>query len=446
MGKVNSAAIAALKALFETGDTLLQSSFEEIMDAIAEAAQDHEHVSSGGSGSGTGDASFVVNLQSGVAGAKPGTPTVGDIYLETDTDKLYVCYTAESWTEIASGGGDVIAKYYMHDQHWQRKSGDNAVIQSPNTIQLDIGGTSYYLGSQIELDIDTAGDWDTTDPTDYTVAATRAGKDFYIYAVQPESGAVPEFVLSANSTVPSGYTADNSRKMGGFHCLCVAAGTISGHDLTGYLQGDILPASVWDLFYRPRCSPEGMVFSEDIGIWVDIYLQSGTEASTASANGATITNTRTWLDHVDDFAAVKKQLLSDVEFQIIAAGSNEETNIAGSADPETTGGHSDTAGRRMISNIGCEDCAGAMQQWLKTPSARLNDGTTDGYYDLPGSKGSFFTYGTNKFGNTQLLAGGNWANGAYCGSRARYAKYSRWYTGASIGGRGRAEPRASRFY
>jgi len=60
MAKVNSAAIAALKALFETGDTLLQSSFEEIMDAIAEAAQDHTHDASGGSGSGTGDASSVV--------------------------------------------------------------------------------------------------------------------------------------------------------------------------------------------------------------------------------------------------------------------------------------------------------------------------------------------------------------------------------------------------
>lgn len=100
MAKVDSAAIAVLKALFETGDTLLQGSFEEIMDAIAEAAEAHGHVSTGGDASGTGDASFVVNLQSGVAGAKPGTPAVGDVYIETDTSKVYVCNTAESWTEI----------------------------------------------------------------------------------------------------------------------------------------------------------------------------------------------------------------------------------------------------------------------------------------------------------------------------------------------------------
>ena len=340
----------------------------------------------------------------------------------------------------------MIPKYYMHDQRWQRKAADNSVIQSPNQVQLDIGGKTCYLSGQIELDVNIAGDWDTTIPTDYTVAANRAGLDFYIYAVQPGIGNTPSFLLSANSTVPGGYTADNSRKMGGFHCLCVAVGTIGGHALTDYAQGDVLPASVWDLFYRPRCSPEGMIWSEDAGIWVDIYLQSGTGASTASANGATITDTRTWMDHVDDFAAVQKQLLSDVEFQIIAAGSNEETNISGSADPVATDGHSDTAGQRMISNIGCEDCAGAMWQWLKTSSARLDDGTAVGWYNLPGAKGSFYTYGTNSYGNTQLRAGGHWAGGADCGSRARAANYYRWYADSSIGGRGRAEPRASRFY
>lgn len=340
----------------------------------------------------------------------------------------------------------VISKYYMHDQRWQRKSGDNSVIQSPNEIRLDIGGNSYYLDSQIELDVDVAGDWDTTTPTDYTVAASRAGTDFYVYAVQPGSGITPSFVLSANSTVPDGYTADNSRKMGGFHCLCVAVGTIGGHTLTGYAQGDILPASVWDLFFRPISSPEGMVYSEEANIWVDIYLQSGTGASTGSAYGATIIDTRTWLDHVDDFAAVKKKLLSDVEFQIVAAGSNEETNISGSADPGTTGGHSDTAGRRMISNIGCEDCCGAMWQWLQTPSARLDDGTAAGWYNLPGSKGSFYTYGTNQYGNTQLRAGAYWDDGASSGSRARSAGGMRWNANSAVGGRGRAEPRASRFY
>jgi hypothetical protein len=70
-----------------------------------------------------------------------------------------------------------------------------------------------------ELDLNTAANWDTVTPTDYTVAVTRAGKDFYIYACIPTSGNVPVIKLSANSTYPSGYTANNSRKIGGFHCL-----------------------------------------------------------------------------------------------------------------------------------------------------------------------------------------------------------------------------------
>jgi len=41
----------------------------------------------------------------------------------------------------------------------------------------------------------------------------------------------------------------------------------------------------------------------------------------------------------------------------------------------------------------------------------------------------------------QVLAGGGWVNGAYCGSRCRNAIDSRWDTIALIGARGCAEPR-----
>jgi len=107
-------------------------------------------------------------------------------------------------------------------------------------------------------------------------------------------------------------------------------------------------------------------------IWVMIYLASGTGSSTLSVNGATISDTRDWMSFADDFAAIGCRPMEDDEFQAIAAGSNEETTIAGSADPVTTGGHLDTASRRMISNIGCEDCCGALYQWLRTQSFQCN--------------------------------------------------------------------------
>lgn len=246
-------------------------------------------------------------------------------------------------------------------------------LLSPNRLTVNINNSGYALLSQIAVDLSVAANWDSV-VTDYRVAANRAGKDFYIYACQ-QAGSVPKILLSANSTVPTGYTADNSRKIGGFHCLCVAAGTISGHTLTGFLAGDILPASVWDLKHRPDCDPAGMVWSGEAGIWVDIYLASGTGANTASVNGGTISDGRDWNDFVDDGMAVKKRLLRDTEFQQIAAGSNERTNIAGSADPVTTTGHVDTAARRMISKIGCEDCCGVMWQWLDENGYRYDLGT-----------------------------------------------------------------------
>ncbi len=340
----------------------------------------------------------------------------------------------------------LIAKHYDHDQGWQQKSGDNSVIQSPNEMLLRIGSGSYRLTAQIELDVDTAGDWDTTAGTNYSTAANRAGLDFYVYAVQPVSGSVPEFKLSVNSTVPSGYTADNSRKVSGFHCLCVAVGTIAGHTLTGYLQGDILPTTVWDLFHRPNTDSGGMWWCEGDSAWWSIYnLSDDGAGGVQSVYNATILDTISWLDLCDRLAKVKMHMPGDADFAIAAEGSNEETNIAGSADPVTAGGHSDTAGRRMISNGGAEGMCGAMWQWLSTPSARLDDGTAAGWYDLPGAKGSLYTYGTNKYANTQLRAGGHWTTGAHCGSRSRLAGGSRWPAAADVGARGRSEPRAHRF-
>jgi len=319
-----------------------------------------------------------------------------------------------------------------------------------------ITGSAQLLENRIYVTFAATTGHTVGDYWDETATPGRAGKSFYVYACQPSSGTVPDFVLSANSTIPSGYTADNSRKIGGFHCECADVGTIASHPLTDFVAGDILPASIWDLKHKPReASPEGMVYSEKVQEWVDIYLASGTGSSMESVYNGTISDTRNWLDFTDDGAAVKKRMLRDREFQVIAAGSNEETNINGSADTVTTGGHSDTAGRRMVSDIGCEDCCGVMWQWLDEPLYRLegNHSHTEnqeasytqsvqtaqtdiaawGWYNLPGSKGSLYRQGSN--GDVKLLAGAYWADGSNAGSRARTAGNARWAAGVAIGGR-----------
>ena len=141
------------------------------------------------------------------------------------------------WKQWSTSLSTLYPSLYQRDQKWTLKTpystaANRYTILTPNKLSVDINGTVYFLTAQAEIDLSSAANWDTTSPTNYTTAANRAGKDFYIYACVPVSGSSPKIVLSANSTTPSGYTSSNSRKIGGFHGLCVAVGTISGHTLT----------------------------------------------------------------------------------------------------------------------------------------------------------------------------------------------------------------------
>ena len=103
MSKVDSARTAGLKAGFELGDTLSEQKFADLIDAIQEAAEEHEHVSGGGAGSGTGNAASVVNLQHGPPASLPGTPNAGDLYIDTQLNRLFVAFTAGFWTQVLTG-------------------------------------------------------------------------------------------------------------------------------------------------------------------------------------------------------------------------------------------------------------------------------------------------------------------------------------------------------
>lgn len=378
-----------------------------------------------------------------VSGSRGAIGETGATGPEGANDKVKNVSADASAGYLAEKLAALYPSLYQRDQKWALKTAystaaNRYTILTPNKLSVDINGTVYFLTAQAEIALSLEANWDTIAGTDYRTAANRAGKDFYIYACVPVSGSAPKIVLSVNSTTPSGYSGTTSRKIGGFHGLCVAVGTISGHTLTDFVAGDVLPASIWDLNHRPVSAPEGMVYSEGINKWVDIYLASGTGASTASVYAATITDTRDWNDFTDDGGAVKKKMLTDPEFQVIATGSNEATSIYGSGDPGTTGGHIDTASRRMISNIGVEDACGALWQWLDEHATMWEDAVTAGWYDLPGDKGQL--YRVAKTNDVQLIAGGNWVHGVLCGSRSRVTNNSRWTATSDLGCRFCAEP------
>lgn len=375
----------------------------------------------GGSGSGGGGFATAAEITTGTEAAKAIAP-----------DQLALTKYGGDWSWWG------IKNLRLIDVH----AGDaTRVVVNPDayTIPLLIGAHWHVMTAAV--DVDSVDDLDT--------GALAAGTDYYVYACT--DGTTLSFKVSANATNPTGFDANHSRKIGGFHTLCVAVGTISGHTLTGYAQKDILPASIWDLKHRAKNLVNvGLVYDSKIQKWVDIYLASGTGASTTSVNGGTISDTRNWMDFVDDGLAVGKRLLTDTEFTSIATGSNEETNITGGADPGTTSGHVDTAGRRMISNIGCEDCCGVVWQWLQDQSYYYY-GATPYYGNLPGGKGSTYTQfaadpgatevdNSDTGGDVKLIAGGSWSHAAYAGSRSRNTVYYRWHAHANLGARFAAEP------
>ena len=274
--------------------------------------------------------------------------------------------------------------HYERSRAWKIAGSGSATdrrsIVTPDFLAVVVNNKFYYISSQQSIDLNSSSSWDTTTPTDYSIAANRIGIDFYVYACQPASGSSPKLLISSASTYPSGYTASTSRKIAGFHCMpgdCV--NLPAGHPYKDYLAGDIIFNSIWDLLDRPSCpSPEGMVkLSTDPsngrrGLWVDIYLASGTGTSLTSVFGATIKDTVAWDVFVDYGRLQGKRLLSDDEFQNAAYGSNEQTNITGSADPGTVTFPVDTAGRSMISDCGVIGACGIVYQWISDQCYRFD--------------------------------------------------------------------------
>lgn len=303
-------------------------------------------------------------------------------------------------------------------------------IRLPAYLSLMVNGHGYSNTADVDIDITQADNWDDSS---YAAAVNRAGVDFYIYAVDDDTVDVGiHIVLSANSTVPDGYTASTSRKIGGFHCLCASVGTPTyldpatktnkAHWLSGYVTGDILPYSVWDLRHRAQSENEGMVFDPENKIWWDIYLASWSGSELVSEYGGTTADgASTKPFHGEMFAEcaaqVNKQLVPRDAFIAAAKGSNEKTSIAGSADAGTTGGHVDTANRRMISNIGLEDCCGFLWQWCKQDGGANGSGGWGNSVSAAPVDTAAGVYGQAYGSYYRAFVGGGWDHSSYCGSR-----------------------------
>ena len=354
----------------------------------------------------------------------------------------------------------------------------NFAVKAPSTWYerpelMTTNKTSVTIPADTQVVINGQFFRSTANTTLQTSGIASAGTDIYVYAVN-NSGTLG-FVLSPNSTVPTGYNATNSRKIGGMHCLCADVGTIAGHPLSGYVAGDILPASVWDLKHRAHSENEGMLYIAEKNIWVDIYLGSWDgDQLVSSFGGTTADGYSAEPFHADKFTEkfgeVGKRNPWRHEFMVFAKGSNEGTNIQGTADPVTTGGHVDTAGRRMISKDGLEDCAGALWQWTED----LFEGGAYGTYTAESGNRYLSGYNWNMAGDwtseeavnpvnavwnpdvdgdgtanggawglpRRLRVGAHWNDGLRGGSRAVTCSHFPSLRASYCGGRGVSEPRS----
>lgn len=319
--------------------------------------------------------------------------------------------------------------YYNRDELFTT---NKTTVTIPKDLKININGNCYISTINKSLQLSTV---DTP--------ANLAGKDVYIYACEPTSGTEPIFVLSLNSTVPTGYTANNSRKIGGFHCLCKDVGVIEGHTLSGYVTGDILPATRWDLLHRPKGDSEGLAYDEVSECWLSIYQLSWDGTKLVSVYNGVIadgTSTKKWHGEafIEQLMNQKMRLPWRHEFQMAAKGSNEGTSIKNAVDPNTTGGHVDSNNRRMISNIGLEDCCGCSWQWAMDLGFAGGSGWNDSVYD---SSVDSQRYGQSYGTLYRLRLGASWYDGSSCGSRSVACNVGSSNVVSNCSARGASEPR-----
>lgn len=240
--------------------------------------------------------------------------------------------------------------------------------------------TSRKIGRFHCLPYVTAPTWvaDTVTTVNYVVQPVTPGAAKLLYKCTSRAGdykthatTEPTWPTTAGETVVDDQVT--------WTCVANACQNLAaGHPYKDFEAGSIIFNSIQDLLDCPSSEPEGMAkisltpHDGKKGLWVDIYLASGTGTSLTSVFGATIKDTVSWESFVDYGRLQGKRLLDDDEFQNAAYGSNEQTNIAGSADPGTVTFPLDAAGMSMISHYGVIGACGIMYQWLVTQCYRFD--------------------------------------------------------------------------
>ncbi len=299
-------------------------------------------------------------------------------------------------------------------------------------------------------------------------AAFSVGCDYYVYICDSRQDAQDEqYIISLNSTYPSGWNASNSRKIGGFHygrCRKIndnlqpvnSSGAVFGTGWESAVSSGIVPRSVWTLGHRPKCSPEGMVYLGG-GTWVDIYLNSddGAQGLKSEYNCAPMTGTEgmNWYTFTERLMKSGKRMPDYSEFCAYAFGSPQGLDGANTnAWTATTNTGRGTTGSvvNAVSAVGCVDAVGRVWEWLNDLITRAEHAKNATYHaseawgwDLTSplkdaatkyDVGNIYQYYYASL--AALIAGGGWSSGVHAGARAVGCGDYPWYVSTSVGVRG----------
>ena len=299
-------------------------------------------------------------------------------------------------------------------------------------------------------------------------AAFAVGSDYYVYICDSRQDAQDEqYIISLNSTYPSGWNASNSRKIGGFHygrCRKIndnmqpvnSSGAIFGTGWESAVSNGIVPRSVWTLGHRPKCSPEGMVYLGG-GTWVDIYLNSddGAQGLKSEYNCAPMTGTEgmNWYTFTERLMKSGKRMPDYSEFCAYAFGSPQGLDGANTnAWTATTNTGRGTTGSvvNAVSAVGCVDAVGRAWEWLNDLITRAEHATNAEYHPTAAwgwDKKSPLRDNATKYdvGNiyqyyayslAALIAGGNWDDGVRAGARTVICSDYPWSVNTTVDVRG----------
>lgn len=320
------------------------------------------------------------------------------------------------------------------------KKGAGETLNLPEGM-MNIGGNGKgYL-------LEAVTGWDPAANSDGSFSSLNLGDDVYIYAVQHASG-IAQWVASKNSTVPTGFGADNSRKVGGFHYGRIR-GVENRYNVSYTPVVGIVPNSCWDLRHRPTCDPTGMAEVVPGKLWADIYLASegaGSWPNTVPVSrfsATPLTGTEgysRYLDYPVLAANAGKRIPQMAEWFAIADGSPQGSD----SNNDTAWSATSNSGRtatgtvaKAISSLNIVDCVGNVWEML-----------TDNY-DVGSTSSSDYNYDKEITEHGQdageqrgeiyhrlwriWIAGGYWTHGARCGSRSVNANHTPWHVNSTTG-------------